>query len=179
MRCVVLAAACALAPASVYAVEYMTAEQAAKMIFPGADTFEPGNVKLDSASMQQLNTAGIQARSVNWPLRIAKRGSTTLGYVVVDEVIGKFELITYAVGVGADGAITQMEVLSYRESHGSEIRIAGWRKQFVGKTSAEPIRVGEDIANISGATLSCKHITDGIRRVVSVIDLALKNGSLQ
>jgi Na+-translocating ferredoxin:NAD+ oxidoreductase RnfG subunit len=99
--------------------------------------------------------------------------------VVVDEVIGKFELITYAVGVGLDGAITQIEVLSYRESHGSEIRIAGWRKQFVGKTSAAPIRVGEDIANISGATLSCKHITDGIKRVVSVVDLALKNGSLQ
>ena len=175
----VLAAACALAPAGAYAVDYLTADQAAKSIFPGADTFEPHNLKLDSASMQQLNAAGVQARSVDWTLRIAKHGSTTLGYVIVDEVIGKFELITYAVGVGMDGAITQIEILMYRESHGSEIRIAGWRKQFVGKTSAAPIRVGEDIANISGATLSCKHITDGIKRVVSVIDLALKNGSLQ
>lgn len=179
MRCVVLAVACALAPASACAVDYMTADQAAKSIFPNADTFEPGNVKLDSASMQQFNAAGVHARSVDWPLRKAKRGGATLGYVVVDEVIGKFELITYAVGVGLDGAITQIEVLSYRESHGSEIRIAGWRKQFVGKTSAAPIRVGEDIANVSGATLSCKHITDGIKRVVSVIDLALKNGALQ
>lgn len=179
MRCAVLAVACAIAPASAYAVDYLTADQAAKSIFPGADTFEIASLKLDSASMLQLAATGIQARSVDWPLRIAKRGGTTLGYVFIDEVIGKFELITYAVGVGFDGAITQVEILSYRESHGSEVRIAGWRKQFVGKTSAAPIRVGEDIANISGATLSCKHIADGIKRVVSVVDLAIKNGSLQ
>lgn len=179
MRCVVFAAACVLAPTGAHAIEYMSAEQAAKTIFPAADNFEPGSFKLDAGDMQQLATVGIQARSVDWSLRIAKHAGTTLGYVVVDEVIGKFELITYAVGIGLDGAVTQIEVLSYRESHGSEIRMTGWRKQFVGKTSAAPIRVGEDIANISGATLSCKHVTDGVRRVVSVVDLARKSGKLQ
>lgn len=179
MRCAVLAVACAIAPASVYAVDYMTAEQAAKSIFPAADSFDPGTFKLDSPEMQQLAGVGIQARSVDWSYRIAKHAGTTLGYVVVDEVIGKFELITYAVGIAVDGSVTQIEVLSYRESHGSEIRMTGWRKQFVGKTSTAPIRVGEDIANISGATLSCKHVTDGVRRVVSVVDLARKSGKLQ
>ena len=175
----VLAAVCAVAPAGAHAIDYLTADQAARSIFPAADAFEPVTFKLDSAEMQQLAASGIQARSVDWPLRIAKRGGTALGYVVVDEVIGKFELITYAVGITLDGAIAQIEILSYRESHGSEIRIAGWRKQFVGKTRAAPIRVGEDIANISGATLSCKHITDGVKRVVSVVDIALKNGALR
>lgn len=179
MRYAVLAAAvCALAPASAHAFDYMTADQAAKSIFPGADSFEQANFKLDSSEMQQLTAIGIQARSVDWSLRIAKHAGTTLGYVVVDEVIGKFELITYPVGIGLDSSIIQIEILSYRESHGSEIRMTGWRKQFVGKTSAAPIRVGEDIANISGATLSCKHVTDGIRRVVTVVDLARKNGKL-
>jgi len=69
-------------------------------------------------------------------------------------------------------------VLSYRESHGHEIRLPAWRRQFVGKTSASPMRVGEDIANISGATLSCNHVTEGIRRIVNVLGIARNSGAL-
>jgi Na+-translocating ferredoxin:NAD+ oxidoreductase RnfG subunit len=109
---------------------------------------------------------------------MAQRDGATLGYVVVDDVIGKFELITYAVGIGSDGVIRQVEVLSYRESHGYEIRLPAWRQQFVGKGSAAPLRVGDDIANISGATLSCSHVTDGVKRIVTMIDLARQLGTL-
>jgi len=101
-----------------------------------------------------------------------------LGYVVSDAVVGKFELIGYAVGIDLAGAVTQVEILSYRESHGGEIRLPAWRRQFAGKTVESPIRVGEDIANISGATLSCSHVTDGVRRIVSVVQVAAKSGSL-
>jgi Na+-translocating ferredoxin:NAD+ oxidoreductase RnfG subunit len=93
--------------------------------------------------------------------------------VVVDNVVGKFELITYAVGIALDGSVKQVEILSYRESHGGEIRLPAWRKQFGGKTLAAPIKLGDDIANISGATLSCTHVTEGIRRIVAVVEQAL------
>jgi hypothetical protein len=36
-----------------------------------------------------------------------------------------------------------------------------WRKQFVGKDNQDKLRVSEDIASISGATMSATHITDG------------------
>jgi Na+-transporting NADH:ubiquinone oxidoreductase subunit NqrC len=111
-------------------------------------------------------------------VRIARHGDATLGVVVADAVIGKFELISYAVGIDGDGAIRQIEILSYRESHGGEIRLPAWRRQFVGKTQAAPLRVGDDIANISGATLSCTHVTEGVRRIVAVVALARRNGSL-
>ncbi|MFI4931201.1 MAG: FMN-binding protein, partial [Burkholderiales bacterium] len=58
------------------------------------------------------------------------------------------------------------------------IRLPAWRKQFVGKDSSAPLRVGEDIANISGATLSCSHITEGVKRIVAMIDLARQTGTL-
>jgi len=74
--------------------------------------------------------------------------------------------------------VRQIEVLSYRESHGHEIRLPAWRKQFVGKDASAPLRVGDDIANISGATLSCSHVTEGVRRIVAVIDLARHLGTL-
>jgi Na+-transporting NADH:ubiquinone oxidoreductase subunit NqrC len=58
-----------------------------------------------------------------------------------------------------------IEILSYREGHGGEVRTKAWRQQFVGKSANAPLAVGDDIANISGATLSCTHLTDGIRRI--------------
>lgn len=179
MRLVLAATACALVPASAFAVDYLTADQTAKLMFPEAERFEAREIRLETSQMQQLDAQGVRARSARWSVRVAQRGDVALGFVVVDEVIGKFELITYAVGIGLDGAVKQVEVLSYRESHGHEIRLPAWRKQFVGKTNASPIHVGEDIANISGATLSCNHVSEGIKRVVAVVELARKSGALQ
>ena len=178
MRFELVASVCVLAPAPAFAVDYLTADQAAKLMFPDADRFEARQVTLDAQQMQQLDARGIRKRSAKWFVRVAERGGKPLGYVVVDEVIGKFELITYAVAIGLDGTVMQVEVLSYRESHGYEIRMPGWRRQFVGKTSASPMRIGEDISNIGGATLSCNHVTDGVKRVVAVVDLEIKAGAL-
>jgi Na+-translocating ferredoxin:NAD+ oxidoreductase RnfG subunit len=173
-----LAVPLALAPAGAFAVEYMTAEQAAKLMFPEAERFEAHALTLDAAQMQQLAARGVAPRSAQWNVQAALRGTQLLGYVVADAVIGKFELIGYAVGLAADGSVKQVEILSYRESHGHEIRLPAWRKQFVGKTAAAPLRVGEDISNISGATLSCSHVTEGVRRIVAVVEVARKGGAL-
>jgi len=167
-----------LAPTTAFAVDYLSADEAAKLMFPLADRFEPRTLALDAAQLQRLQAAGVSPRSARWQVRVAQRDGATLGYVVVDDVIGKFELISYAVGIGSDGAIRQVEVLSYRESHGHEIRLPAWRKQFAGKDASSPLHIGDDIANISGATLSCSHVTEGIKRIVTVIDLALHAGAL-
>ena len=169
-------ATAALTPASAFAVDYMSADQAARLMFPDADRFESRPVVLDADALQTLDAQGVRARSARWPVKLARRGDQTLGYVVSDEVVGKFELISYAVGIGLDGAVRQIEVLSYRESHGGEIRLPAWRRQFVGKTAASTLRVGDDIANISGATLSCTHVTEGVKRIVAVVALAKKTG---
>jgi len=170
--------AAALAPTAAFAVDYLSAEQAAKVMFPEAESFEARSIALDAAAMQQLEAGGVRARSAQWPVRAAMKGGRVLGFVVADEVIGKFERIGYAVGLDAAGAVKQVEILSYRESHGGEIRLPAWRRQFVGKTAASPIAVGDDIANISGATLSCTHVTEGVKRIVAVVDLARRKGML-
>jgi Na+-translocating ferredoxin:NAD+ oxidoreductase RnfG subunit len=181
MRVVLAAAstlAIAAAPTSAFAVDYLSAEQAAKLMFPDADAFEPRTVTLDAAQLQQLEAQGVRGRSATWSVRVARRGGAALGFVVTDEVIGKVELISYAVGVALDGSVKQIEILAYRESHGFEVRLPAWRRQFVGKNAGSALRVGEDIANISGATLSCTHVTEGVRRIVAVVALARRGGAL-
>lgn len=169
----------AVAPASAFAVEYLSSEQAVRLMFPDADRFEAIEVAPSPAQMHKLEDAGVRARSARWKFSAARKGEATLGWVVVDEVIGKFELITYAVGLGADGTLRQVEILSYRESHGGEIRLPAWRRQFVGKRAGDSIELGRDIANISGATLSCRHVTEGVKRIVELAHLLKADGALR
>ena len=159
------AALIALAPAGAYAVTYLNPEQAAQLMFPDADRFD-------------AQTLAPAAGGRPMGLRVARKGDAVLGYVVLDDVVGKVELISYAVGIATDGSVRQVEILAYRESHGGEIRLPAWRKQFIGKTAAAPIRVGDDIASISGATLSCTHVTGGVRRIVAAVGAARRAGTL-
>lgn len=174
-----LIASCICA-SSAFAVDYLSAEQARALLFPAAAQWQDKRFALLPEQLQMVaRLAGAPARSAAWAMSQAldDKGKY-LGSVVVDQVIGKFELITYAVGIDAKGAVTGIEILSYRESHGGEIRLPAWRKQFAGKTLAQPIKVGDDIALISGATLSCSHVTDGVRRIVGLLTMLREGGLL-
>ena len=167
LRWLPLSAAATLLPASVCAATFTTADDFARRSFPAATAFQEVLVTPTPDEAQQLGAAGGLPRL--GPLRTieARRGDMPLGRVIVDGVIGKFEQIDYAVALGLDGRVAGVEILAYRESHGAEVRLPAWRNQFVGKGAADPIRLGADIQNISGATLSCTHITDGVHRIVA------------
>ncbi|HZP79354.1 MAG TPA: FMN-binding protein [Pseudolabrys sp.] len=125
---------------SASATTYLSTEQAQSLIFPGASLISTGK-------------PGV------W--------HTSNGRVfVVDRVVGKHEFITFAVGINPNGTVKQVEILQYNESYGYEVREASWRAQFVGKSAASALQLNADIKNISGATLSSKHVTDGVKRVL-------------
>ena len=94
----------------------------------------------------------------------------------MDEVVGKHEFITYAVGLTPDGKVRGLEILAYRETHGYQIRNPEWRQKFVGKTLSDPLKLDEDIPNISGATLSCYNVTNGVKRLLALQQIVLSHG---
>ncbi len=153
-----------------YATTYFTTEQAQQAIFPG-QMMTAASITLNDAQAKQIErAAGVRVR-----LREVKAWKVQDGGVfVLDEVVGKHEFITYAVGIDAAGRVIGVEIIDYRESYGYEVRNADWRAQFIGKSSADPLQLTRDIRNISGATLSCKHVTDGIKRVLATYVTALR-----
>ena len=153
-----------------YAATYLSVEQAQQTIFPGA-TMTAADVSLTDEQAKAIEKAsGVRVRNREEKVWKVDGG----GWLIVDEVLGKHEFITYAVGLNADGSVKQIEVMDYRETYGYEIRNAEWRAQFVGKTSQSKLKLDDDIANVSGATLSCRHITDGVKRLLAFHDVALK-----
>lgn len=162
------ATACLVAPQA-YAAKYMTVEQARAAIFPLADEFVAKPMQLTPEQMKEIDRiSGVEGRVPQLYVWQAMAKGKSMGWLFVDQVIGKKELITYALGVDVDGKVQQMQVIEYLEVYGSQVRYPAWRDQFVGKTVKSPLRLDSDIANIAGATLSSRHLTDGIRRLLFV-----------
>lgn len=160
-----------VAPIIGHSAVYLTAEQAQKLMFPNA-VMKKVTVQLSNEQIKSLKkSSGIfYAFKANQVYK-----SSDGGWLVIDQVLGKHEMITYAVALTAKGAVKQVEILEYNESYGGQIRDESWRHQFVGKTSTAPLALNKDIKNISGATLSSRHVTDGVKRILQFHDLVLKS----
>lgn len=151
-----------------HALVYQSVEDVQRLLFAN-ETLEPIALALTPDQVAAVErTSGVRYRPGT--LRVWK---ATDGFLAIDAVVGKHDLITYAVALTRDGAVRAVEILEYREAYGGEVRSAGFRRQFVGRRSSDPVTVGRDIANISGATLSCQHVTDGVRRLLAVHAIAL------
>jgi FMN-binding protein len=172
-------AACAAAPAQiVVAAEYLSVEQAQKSLFPEADRFDEVVLALSPAQKQQVaSLAGPQPPHRSLRSWKALEAGDVLGYVFVDEVVGRQDFITYAAAIDRQGRLGTLEVLAYRESHGGEIRGDAWRHQFVGRNSLDQLRFEADIKNIAGATLSCGHVTQGVRWLLALWEVSLRSAA--
>jgi len=160
---------------TVHAIQYFSVEQAQRLMFgPGAQ-FQRRDLKLSKEVSREVEKAsGVRMRLLDVPLWEVRENDKLIGYFIVDEVYGKHEFITYAVALETDGRLRQIEILDYRETYGYQVRDSAWRAQFIGKTSADPLKFDEDIKNISGATLSCRHLTEGVRRLLAIYDRVLR-----
>lgn len=171
-----LGAAAAVWSTRAFSAVFMDIEQARKLLLPRAASFALVPLKLDAGAIALVGSATGGRIPPNWH-PAAWMGTDgegqKAGFVLADQVVGKYELIDFAAGFLPDGAITQVEVLAYRESHGGEIRNAAWRRQFSGRKGPAQVRFGEDIRNISGATLSCQHVTDGVQRMAALVQSQL------
>ena len=169
-RSLIVPALICFASPAVYAATYFSVGEAQQAIFPGA-TFTALPLTLTNAQRSEIKKkSGVPVRVKEIKVWRASSG----GFFIVDEVVGKHEFIVYAIGINLDGSVKQIEIMDYRESYGYEIRNKDWRKQFVGTTADAPLKLDQDIKNISGATLSCRHVTDGVKRVLAMYEIVLK-----
>lgn len=164
----------AVLSAPAFATQYVSVEEAKKILFPNSTEFVAENLKLDSELRDEIKkSAGTRQRSAEQVVFKAIQKGKTLGWVIIDDVVGKHEFITYAAGIDLDGKVVGVEVLEYRETHGGQIRDVSWRKKFAGKKLGDPFQLDVDVPNISGATLSCRNVLDGVKRLLVIHRLVL------
>jgi Na+-translocating ferredoxin:NAD+ oxidoreductase RnfG subunit len=144
-----------------FAKNYLTIEQAKQIIWPDITLTSTPVILTEEQAELIEDLSDIRVRN----LTINAWKTPSDDWFIVDQVIGKHENIDLAIGINHKGEVTGIEVLTYRETYGDQIMHPKWRAQFFGKNSSEHLKLDKQIKNISGATLSCRHVTDGINRL--------------
>lgn len=103
----------------------------------------------------------------------ASTGDSRDGYAFFDSERGQHELIDIGTFFDADGDVTRVEVLAFREPYGDAVRSQRFLRQFVGRDSESGYRVGRDIDAISGATISARSLSRAVRRASVLLEEAV------
>ncbi|NGZ02900.1 MAG: hypothetical protein CV090_07615 [Nitrospira sp. WS238] len=150
---------------------FLTEEEAVKLMFPKSERIrkELLRVSMDKKAVVE-SRIGWQFPEDSFEVYIGETGSQVDGYAFIQNTIGKHKPMTYMVGVDAQGLVSNVELLVFREARGSEVRTKRFNVQYEGKSVLDPVRINKDIINISGATMSVRSMTAGIKRVLVLVD---------
>jgi len=155
----------AAVPAS--AMKLQELEAAQQKLYPGA-TLTPADFTLTPEQVQQLTTEyGVpvmHAETRAWRV-------STGGWLILDQVYGLNDVVTYLLAISDKGELTGLEVLVCVEGF-CDIGMPEWKDQFLGKTHTKGDLVGE-ARHISGSTLSTVHVAEGVKKMLAVQALYL------
>lgn len=150
---------------------YLSPDDAAALIFPEAESIRKEIITLSPQQKTLIeNLIGWKFPETSFECFIGETNDKTIGWALIQNTIGKHKPMTYMVGVNPQGEATNVEVLVYRESRGSEVRTRRFNYQYQGKNVHDPIRLNRDIINISGATMSVRSMSAGVKRVLVIVN---------
>lgn len=104
--------------------------------------------------------------------------SKTSAYLLLAQGRGKMNLYDYMIVYQLDLSILKVKLLVYREEYGGEIGSDRWLKQFIGKADPNKMKFGDDIQNISGATISAQSINENIKKMTKQLIELKQKGNL-
>ena len=163
----------------VWADELSTVEAALRVIFPAASFVDKKQLVLSQEQIRSVEASAqitfAQAHSENVTVYIIKDGKTVVGYAFEDSVIGKWGPIHYLTGLDPKGSVVQVVILDYKEIRGRPISKKRFLKQYKGKTTSDEIMLRTDIDGITGATISSRSLTDGVRKTLHIYELIKSN----
>jgi hypothetical protein len=160
--------AAVVASLAAHAESFLTVEEAQSLVFPGA-TMTPADFTMNEKQVDQLIKI---TGSTVYRSKVRVWRASTGGWFFVDQVPGKDDRVTYAVGLDEQGAVIGIEILVCLPAYG-RVREPEWLNQFRGKRHADG-GLADSIVSISGTTLTSEHIADGVQRVLATYALFMK-----
>lgn len=168
----VLAAAAAVLPGPGGAGDVPVAakeEAALRAVFPDAERFEARDVVLDDATaarIEKLARARVADRLVTF--YTATRAGAVQGYAVIHSHVVRTKRETLSIGFEPDGRIRRIAVVAFLEP--KEYQASDrWLAQFQGKGPGDRLAVGQDLAPISGATLTARGVAEESRWILHAL----------
>jgi Na+-translocating ferredoxin:NAD+ oxidoreductase RnfG subunit len=153
---------------------YLTKKEAFALAFPDADQIKKEKKWLTETEREAVGKIlgeKYKERRVTYYFGMDKEGQP-IGAMVIGNEIGRSYPITFMVVIDPDGTVKDVEVMVYREPHGWEVRFESFLSQFFGRNGGDPF---DNINNITGATLSVRSMTKGVKKAVAEFQVIYKN----
>jgi hypothetical protein len=146
--------------------------------FPEAERFDSADVILTddlARRIDELARSRIAERMVTF--YTARRGAEVLGHAVVQSHVVRTKRETLLVAFEPDGRIRRIAVVSFLEP--PEYKPSDrWLGQFAGKGPSDRLAVGDDLAPISGSTLSARGVAEQSRWLLQALLVAKQQGKV-
>ena len=148
-------------------------EGALKAVFPDAERFTSRDVILSDAMVsriEQLARAKVRERLVTF--YTALKGGAPAGYAVIHSHVVRTKRETFVLAFEPDGRIRRIVVVAFLEPEEYKPP-ERWLAQFAGKGRSDRLAVGNDLAPITGATLTARGIAEESRWLLQALQAAV------
>ena len=153
---------------------YLTKKEAFAVAFPGAEKIKKEKKWLTDTQRQAIGKIlgeEYKERRVTYYFGLNEEGQP-IGAMVIGNEIGRSYPITFMVVINPDGTVKDVEIMVYREPHGWEVRFESFLSQFFRRNAGDPF---DNINNITGATLSVRSMTRGVKKAVAEYQVLFKD----
>jgi Na+-translocating ferredoxin:NAD+ oxidoreductase RnfG subunit len=134
-------------------------------------TFVIGDFTTESIQVSEGLNKELPIKITDSNFKKINNNGKNLGYYYQGNAFGKVDYFDFLVIFNSNLVIKKVKILVYREDRGGEIGSKRWLKQFIGKSIDNSLKYGNDIAGISGATISAKSITFQIEKLLQSISI--------
>ena len=156
---------------------FFSRQEALDLAFPGAERIEGKVFVLDerqAAQVEEIARSPLDSKLVK--LHTAVKDGAVLGYAFIDMHTVRTLPEAFLVVLSPEGEVRSLRVLAFHEPLEYQ-PTRRWYGQFEHKSQRSPLRLGDDIHGIVGATLSARATTRGVRRALAFYEILVRSGS--
>ncbi len=149
-------------------------DEALKLAFPGADRVDTRTFILKDAELERAQRlAHTRIESKLFTFYIGRKNGEILGYAAIESNVVRTLPETIMVVLSPEGQVRSTVVLAFHEPP-DYLPSKRWLSLFHGKGLSPELLPGREIAGILGSTLTVQAISGGVRKVLALFEILIK-----
>ncbi|SHJ10270.1 FMN-binding domain-containing protein [Mesonia phycicola] len=134
-------------------------------------TYEVENFTVEEIKTTSAINETLPAKTGNKNLFQIFSEGKLIGYAYLGQAPSKKKEFDYVVMFDNELIIKKSKVLIYRENYGQQIGTQRWLRQFIGMSPSSEVKYGENVAAISGATISASSMARAVNKVLKTMKI--------
>jgi len=144
------------------------------LAFPDADKVDAHDYFLKPEQKHDIEQRALGALDSDiLTVYTGRKAGSVLGYAILDTRVVRTLPETLLVVLAPDGSVAATHLLAFYEPL-EYVPGDRWLGQFRGRRITDRLRVGDEIAAITGSTLSSRAVVNGIRRALAAYQVLIE-----